>query len=367
MAHFADMLTLDAPRKTRDGFMAVRARAARSGIYEYLGAEVDPSGKHFAADSIVRVYRPESEVFDKSSVASFLAKPITDDHPHEAVTADNWRDYSRGAIMGAVRDGEHLAFDLVLMDKALIAAVEGGKRGLSNGYACDVAIEAGTAPDGQHYDAVQRNIRDNHIAVVREGRAGPACRISDGGKSFADCAANPAAIEQLADKGQSPMTKIMLDGLHVDLADADAVKAAFAKKDAAIADVQKALADAASAHDKALAAKDAEIDALKGKIVDAAQIDALVDAKAAVADKGRALLGDKLPDLKGLSVADARRKIVAAHLGDAAIAGKSDDYVEARFDHLADAKPAQPNVTPLIPAAAFDGASVRDYVRNARY
>lgn len=352
---------------TRDGFMAVRAKAARSGIYDYLGSEVDPTGQHFAADKVVRVYRPEDEVFDKASVASFLAKPITDNHPTEAVTADNWRGHARGTVMGAVRDGEHLAFDLVLMDAGLIDAVKSGKRELSNGYTCDLSIESGTTPDGQTYDAVQRGIRGNHVAVVQRGRAGSACRISDGGNVFAPCDANPDAIEQLADKGPCPMTKITLDGLIVDLADADAVKAAFAKKDAALADAAKALTDATAAHDKAIAAKDTEIDALKGKVVDQAAIDALADAKAAVAERGRKLLGDKLPDLKGLSVADCRRKIVAAKLGDDAVADKSDDYVEARFDHLADAEPTKSNVAPLVPVAAADTASIRDHVRAARY
>lgn len=385
MAQFADALTLDASqtRMTRDGYMGVHARAARSGIYDYLGREVDPTGKHFAADQRVRVYRPESEVFDKASVASFIAKPITDNHPAESVTADNWRQHARGAVMGALKDGEHLAFDLVLMDKALIEAVKAGKRELSNGYTCDLAFESGTTPDGKAYDAIQRNIRGNHVAVVDRGRAGSACRIgdapvsggaganapafnADGGNAFAACDANPAAIANLADKGLSPMPKITLDGLLVDLADADAVQAAFAKKDAAIADAVKALADAKVAHDKAIAAKDAEIDALKAKVMDAAAIDALVDAKAAVAAKAKALLGDKAPDLKGLSVADARRKIVAAKLGDAAVAGKSDDYVEARFDHL-DAEPVKSNVTPLVPVAATDAATVAERIRASRY
>jgi hypothetical protein len=65
------------------------------------------------------------------------------------------------------------------MDKATIADVEGGKRELSNGYASLIDFTPGETVNGQHYDAVQRQIRGNHVAVVDKGRAGPMCRIGD--------------------------------------------------------------------------------------------------------------------------------------------------------------------------------------------
>ena len=43
---FADQLTLDAPRRTADGYLAVRARAARTGVYRYTGREVDPEAEY---------------------------------------------------------------------------------------------------------------------------------------------------------------------------------------------------------------------------------------------------------------------------------------------------------------------------------
>lgn len=176
---FADRLTLDKPRRSEDGYMAVHAKAARTGIYQYLGREIDPDGKHFTADQVVNVYRPPDEVFDKASLGSFVGKPITDDHPAQGVDASNWRDLARGTIMGAARDGEHVGFDLAFMDASLIGAIDDGKRELSNGYSADLAIEDGTAPDGTAYQAIQRHIRGNHVAVVDAGRAGESCRIGD--------------------------------------------------------------------------------------------------------------------------------------------------------------------------------------------
>ena len=89
-----------------------------------------------------------------------------------------------------------------------------------------------------------------------------------------------------------------------------------------------------------MAAKDAEIDDLKAKAIDQAQIDALADAKAAIVTDAKAVAGEKLGDTAGKTVAEVRRMACAAVLGDAAVADKSDDYIEARFDALKDTKPA---------------------------
>ena len=147
--HFTDALTLDAPRRTRDGYMAVRARVARTGVYQYLGSEIDPQNAHGLRDAgLVNVLRDESTVFEKAAVQSFIGKPVTDNHPSEAVTASNWRDHARGTIMGAMRDGDYLAFDLLLTDANAISKVDAGKRELSNGYAADLEFGKFKAQDG---------------------------------------------------------------------------------------------------------------------------------------------------------------------------------------------------------------------------
>jgi hypothetical protein len=163
---------------------------------------------------------------------------------------------------------------------------------------------------------------------------------------------------------------MLIDGLTVDVSNADTAKATIttilAARDTAIAD-KTALQ---TAHDKALAAKDTEIDGLKAKMVDQDKIDALADAKSEAVTKGKAVLGDKMPDTKGKSVADVRRMVVATKLGDAAVADKSDDYVEARFDGLtADAKPGERPTSTIIgaPMVAHDTKSVRDLARASRY
>jgi hypothetical protein len=77
-----DTLTLDAGAKVRftnEGYMVAVPRVARSGIQLYSGREVGkPEMK------VVRVFRPEDEVFNKDSMHSYAHKPLTNDHPRSS-------------------------------------------------------------------------------------------------------------------------------------------------------------------------------------------------------------------------------------------------------------------------------------------
>lgn len=346
---FCDALELGKPRRTKEGYLAVRARAARAGVYDYLGSEVDPEGAHFKADQVVKVYRPESEVFAKDAVHSFLMKPITDNHPSVPVTADNWKQHARGVAAAALRDGDHLAFDLLLMDAAAIEAVDSGKRELSNGYACELEIGDGTAPDGTAYQATQRTIRGNHIAIVDKGRAGSTCRISDGGnKLFENCDASPVIILDAREEPK-PMSTITLDGLKVDLADAEAVKAAIAKLQGQVADAVTAQTTAetqvaALTTDKATL--EAKVTTLEKQLEDAkvtpAQLRDAAAAFAKVQDQGKKLGVEITDDMDEGAIMKAA---VTAKLGDAA-KDWTDAQIETSFATLAaqlgdgDEKPA---------------------------
>lgn len=358
-----DALTLDAPRRSQDGYVRVRARSARAGVYDYLGAEVDPEGKRFRPGDVVKVYRPADQVFDRASLASFVMKPITDDHPTVPVNASNWRDHARGVIAGAVQDGEYVGFDLAFLDAATVDKLDSGKRELSNGYACDLSFEDGTAPDGTAYQAVQRNIRGNHIALVDRGRAGPECRVADASR-FAPCDANPAALSGIPK--ENAVKKIVLDGLQVDLTDADAVAAAFTK----LQDQATKAATELSAKVTEIATKDAEIATLKKAVEDAkltpAALRDAAKAYANVCDKAKAL---------GIAVADdadadaVMKAVVDAKMGDAAKDWTA-DQIAASFAVLTkDAKPAdaKQNVVPIGRPVMADTAATRDAIRAARY
>src|SRR5689334_20323368 len=100
----AGQITFDATKRTADGYLAASARVARTGIQIYTGRECGKPELDF-----VRVYRPESEVFKADAIKTFAHRPITDDHPHIPVTADNWQRLSKGHTgEEVVRDGKFI-------------------------------------------------------------------------------------------------------------------------------------------------------------------------------------------------------------------------------------------------------------------
>jgi len=316
MVQLTDRISIIDKGRSIDGFLKVRARAARSGVYDYLGIEVDPRGTKFKPNDVVKVYRPADEVFDKASLASFVGKPITNDHPTTAVTAANWRDHARGSIFGAVKDGDYVGFDLAFMDADTIAAVDAGKRELSNGYSCDLSIEDGVTPDGVAYQAVQRNIRGNHVALVDQGRAGPDCRVSD--SRWAACDALPAdLLDRLNSIGDYPMKTMTIDGLKVPNV-SDEAEAAINKLQDKVAASAKELADAKAA----LSAEQGKVTVLEKQIADAKDAASPANLDKRVAERAKLIADAKriLPTIvtDAMTDADVRRAVVMGKIDDAA-------------------------------------------------
>jgi hypothetical protein len=230
-----------------------------------------------------------------------------------------------------MRDGDHLAFDLMLTDATAIAKVEAGKRELSNGYEAGIEFGSFKAADGTECQARQTSIRGNHIALVDAGRAGPSCRIGDA----ALCDAAPQSFLDHFLKQEKPAVKTMLiDGLTVDIANADTAMATIqtilAARDEArgkVAGLQTEVATLST--DKAT---------LEAKVVTLNQ--QLVDSKptpAQLRDAARnyALTAGKAKAL-GVAVTDAMDEpaimsaTVTAKMGDAA-KGWNADQIAASF------------------------------------
>ncbi|OCJ05313.1 hypothetical protein A6U87_15025 [Rhizobium sp. AC44/96] len=331
-----DTVTLDGIRRTQDGYLVADVKVARTGIQLYAGREVDPENKHGLRDkAVVRVYRSEEEVFAQDAMHSYAYRPVTDDHPSESVTSDNWKQLAVGQTGGeVVRDGEFVRVPMVLMDKAAIAKVEGGKRELSMGYDTALKFQDGVSPAGEQYDAIQTNLRMNHLAVVSAARGGSHLKIGD------------------EEKGTRSMTTrtLMVDGLSVELTDKDAqiVQRAIDALTKQIADAQAVQAKADADHAKVIAAKDAEIakkdaqiDDLSKKVLSDADLDKRVQDRADLVAVAKSIAKDLRTE--GLTDAAIRKAVVAAKLGDAAVADKADAYIDARFDILVeDAKKADP-------------------------
>jgi len=212
MHNFVDQAAIIGAKVTKDGFLVADCHVARAGVQRYLGAEVG-----MPEVSFVDVYRPVESVFSTESLHSFSHVPVTLGHPTVPVTADNWKELAVGEVSAEVlRDGERLKVPLVLKDARAVEAVVAGRRQLSVGYSATLDFAPGKAPDGTPYQAIQRSIRANHVAIVDAARAGPEFRIGDG-----NWGAPPQEIKP-GDESMNtpnPLRGILVDGITIQTTD----------------------------------------------------------------------------------------------------------------------------------------------------
>ncbi|EMG53156.1 hypothetical protein WYI_13997 [Ochrobactrum sp. CDB2] len=338
-----DSLTLDASglALTRDGYLVGDAKVSRAGnVQKYYGIELGLTDEDNAF-KVFGVYRDPDVVFDDNSMLSLAGRPVTRGHPPVGVNADNWKELTVGQVGGKIRrDGEHVVASMAIMDAAAVKEVTDGARSLSAGYTVDVVPAEGTAADGTPYQFRQSGeLRFNHVAYLPDNnpRAGNT-RIGDANPTR--WGAMPVQQDSNKEKSMSdkPLKTVTVDGLSIEVTDQGAQVITKLQKQIADADAAqtKLISDhkaAIDAKDGEIAKKDAEIDALKGKVLDGAALDAAVQARGDLVVKAKAIAPDVKTD--GLSDAAIRKAVVVAKLGDA-MADKGDAYIDARFDILAE-------------------------------
>lgn len=240
--------------ETGEGFLICRnVPIARTGEQNYLASEIGlkVDGK---IPRIVKVYRPEEEVFSEAAMASFEGKPVTNNHPTEQVDPENVKFYEMGHAQNVRRGtGEYKDFlvaDLHIHDAELIDAIKAGKRQISCGYECEYVER-----DGQ---IVQTNIRGNHVAVVDEGRAGVKASIMDSNTTSAEKAERKTKMSKTS-------TLLKLFGIAANGKDAEEVtKLAL--------DTADALEEQAEAKEELTEPEQAEVET---KVADAVSIETL--------------------------------------------------------------------------------------------
>ena len=158
---------------TPEGYLLCRDVAlAHTGSLLYGEGEVPVT----ADAGLIVITRGDDDLFRPETMASFEGKPVTDNHPDDWVTPDNWKDLSKGVAQN-IRRGEGLEdnlfmADLLIQDKDTIEAVQRGKVEISLGYDADYTeISKGKG--------TQSNIIGNHVALVDKGRCGSRCSIGD--------------------------------------------------------------------------------------------------------------------------------------------------------------------------------------------
>lgn len=295
---------------TDEGFLRVPGRVARTGIQEYLARELGLDGD---ANRIIRVYRPEAEVFADTSLRTYDAADVTNNHPKELVTAKTFKDVSVGLVRGSGRrDGEFVVCDLIVKDQKTISDIESGKCELSAGYTAIYEPSPGKTEDGQEYDFVQRDIRINHVAVVDRARAGANARVFDH---------NPE---------KTMPTKVTLDsGRSVEVQD----EATAALLSDAFERLTKKATDAEAQAERAQAIADGANEKLQAALL-ASSDEAIAERVTAISEthaSARKVAGDAFT-CDSLDVTEIKRAALAVARPKTAWADKSAAYIEAAFD-----------------------------------
>ncbi|CUJ80699.1 DUF2213 domain-containing protein [Achromobacter insuavis] len=160
-----------------NGYLLVRDNPiTKVGVFPYLGREIDAPDP----DRIYQVYRPQEELEKPETIASANLVPWIDEH--EFLGKDGTPPEKKG-VQGTT--GETARFDYPYIRNSIRAysgfmqnLIDRGKVELSPSYRCRYEFSEGVF-DGKRYDAIQRDIRFNHLASVKEGRTGPDVAVQD--------------------------------------------------------------------------------------------------------------------------------------------------------------------------------------------
>jgi len=150
------------------------------GVFPYHGRQIDAS---LEPDTIYHVYRPAEELQDPETLASFKLVPWIDEHVMLGSPSEGLTPAETKGVQGVVGeevffDGEYLKANIKVFSDKLAKLIESGKKELSIGYRCLYEMTPGVY-NGERYDAIQRKIRGNHLALVDQGRAGPDVAVLD--------------------------------------------------------------------------------------------------------------------------------------------------------------------------------------------
>ena len=179
-----DSIPLSDTYFTPEGYLIDNPILTRVGIFEYH----NPDG------TIRRELRLPEEVFAAESLASYKGKPVILTHEAGLVDVDNVQQEHIGTILSeGIQDGDNVRAQIVIHDAE---SLDYGLRELSLGYT-QTPDETPGVWNGQPYDAIQRDIRINHLALVQKARAGEQARLNIDGE----------------EQGGNQMSKARKDGL----------------------------------------------------------------------------------------------------------------------------------------------------------
>lgn len=353
-----DIGTMGEVERLDNGFLRCPGQLTRVGVFPYL----QPDG------SIRRELRLPEEVFRDDSMATFEDAPLTNGHPpgaHRRLTSKNASRFSVGHVRDVHQDGDTMAAKIIIVDAKAIAQAEAGKQQLSNGYRCDLELISGVTKgidgiqDGLRYDAIQRNIQGNHVAIVSKGRAGESSslRLDHDDAIQVDDSYQPRNNKPGARTMETMIVKIDGVDFEVDKSAGQAILKLQARADELDDQIKQQSTEIATEKARADTAEEAKDAAVKERN-DAASPDAITkatNARVALITAATKVLGDKDAAGKawkfdGLTDHEIRRAVVekssetAAEKIDALEGDLQAAYVSARFDSAIDSINTEPEV-----------------------
>lgn len=165
--------------KTVDGYL-IREGCfiSKACVSPYKGSEIPDYDKlGLKADKIYQLLRDPAEL--EKGAGTFNGLPLLS--THEANSADDHKD---NLVVGATGtkarfEAPYLVNDLVIWPQDAIDGIEDeSQKEISCGYRYTPDMTPGTY-EGVAYDGVMRGIVGNHVALVKEGRAGPDIVVGD--------------------------------------------------------------------------------------------------------------------------------------------------------------------------------------------
>jgi hypothetical protein len=354
-----DLRQLGKAVKTDAGFLKCPVSATRVGVFKYY----KPDG------TVFKELRLPEEVFNEDSMATLAGVPVTNRHPSKLVDKENARKYMIGFTSDQIinREDKFLDTFVTITDALVIDEVEKkGLREVSCGYTCELDFQKGVY-DGEEYDAIQRNIRYNHLAVVDKGRAGPQVKLHLDSES-AILNDTDLKLDLRNDNSHlegGSMAKIKLGGAEYDVdsgvaqAMDSALKEAEKKGfDACASEMGKKKMDSESEFQKKLDTAQAKVDELteenkklKGEKMDAKQIHELVTKRTALVEKAKPIVkaDTKFDDMSDLEI---KKAVITAKYPELKLDEKSEEYVQARFDAIIEAEPVKKSTDSMKNAAS---------------
>jgi hypothetical protein len=164
------------PVMRADGSLLLSGRVAKPGILVYRLDDGSTRRELLLAEDLHR----------KEDLATLGRAPVTLEHPTVPVTPDNFGQVSVGDLDGDVFVEEEgfVTIKMAVRRRDAIDAVIEGKQELSPGYIVRLEETSGEHEIFGRFDAIQRERRYNHLAIVDRARGGPSVRLRTDGAAI---------------------------------------------------------------------------------------------------------------------------------------------------------------------------------------